>query len=62
MIRPAGNDGKEKGKGRVRMKEGGREGRELLVLSQIGLLTNGGLEDIPARVREKVQDDIPERV
>ena len=62
---PSGQRREREGKGKSEdegRREGGREGRELLVLSQIGLMTSGGLEDIPARVREKVQDDIPERV
>jgi hypothetical protein len=45
VIRPRATTGKGKGKGRVRMKEEGREGRELLVLSRKGLVTSGGLED-----------------
>lgn len=44
MIRPAGNDGEGNGKS----DDEGREGRELQVLSQKGLVSSGGLEDIPA--------------
>ena len=44
VIRPAGNDGEGNGKS----DDEGREGRELQVLSQKGLVSSGGLEDIPA--------------